>query len=297
MLLSMTGYGEAQTSGPGFTVGVEVRAVNNRHLKVNVRGSEPYPAMENEVEKIVRRTVRRGSVLVQIRAARESAVSEVRLNGPVLRGYLERLRLVCDEAGATALLPAMAAGILSLPGVTSDEPAATGLPPEEWTAAEQALEQALHRLDSARKDEGRAMADELLLHQRHMADQLELVREHLPTVMAEYRNRLLERIRQALTETGVALEPEHLIREVAIFADRTDVSEELARFTAHLEQFTEVIRSSADGAGRRLEFIVQEMGREANTLGSKAGDVSISRHAVEIKATLEKVRELIQNVE
>jgi uncharacterized protein (TIGR00255 family) len=115
--------------------------------------------------------------------------------------------------------------------------------------------------------------------------------------MAEYRSRLLERVRQAVAEAGVTLEPDHLIREVALFADRTDVAEEMARLAAHLDSFAELVRTGAEGAGRRLEFVVQEMGREVNTLGSKAGDVSISRHVVEMKATLEKIRELVQNVE
>jgi uncharacterized protein (TIGR00255 family) len=104
-------------------------------------------------------------------------------------------------------------------------------------------------------------------------------------------------VRQAIADAGIALEPEHLVREVALFADRTDVSEEVLRLTSHLEQFAEIVKKGEEGAGRKLEFMVQEMGRETNTLGSKAGDVTISRHVVEIKATLEKIRELVLNVE
>jgi uncharacterized protein (TIGR00255 family) len=115
--------------------------------------------------------------------------------------------------------------------------------------------------------------------------------------MGEYRTRLLERIKQALADAGVTLEPDNLIREVALFADRTDVAEEVSRLTAHLDSFAELVRAGAEGAGRRLEFGVQEMGRETNTLGSKAADVTLSRHVVEMKATLEKIRELVQNVE
>nr|MCU0703853.1 DUF1732 domain-containing protein [Fimbriiglobus sp.] len=115
---------------------------------------------------------------------------------------------------------------------------------------------------------------------------------------ANYRTRILDRVRQAVADAGVAVESDHLIREVAVFADRTDVSEEVTRFAAHLDQFAELVKTgAADGAGRRLEFVVQEMGREANTLGSKAGDVRVSRRVVDLKANLERVRELIQNVE
>jgi uncharacterized protein (TIGR00255 family) len=141
------------------------------------------------------------------------------------------------------------------------------------------------------------MGNELLLHHRHLTDQLALINQHLPAVTADYRTRLLERVKQAVVEAGVTVEPEQLIREVALFADRTDVAEETSRLAAHLGTFAELVRTGAEGAGRRLEFVVQEMGRETNTLGSKAGDVTVSRHVVELKATLEKIRELVQNVE
>ncbi|MCZ2342500.1 MAG: YicC family protein [Bacteroidales bacterium] len=297
MLLSMTGFGEFTGQEPGLTVGVEVRSVNNRHLKVSVRGSEPYSGMESEIEKIVRRSVRRGSLLVQIRVDRVENNSSARLDSAVLRDYILSIHTACEAAGTPQLLNPIASGILSLPGIITDRPLLTPLPEREWALVQSTLEQALTRLHSTRTDEGHAMAAELLDHHQHIAGHLEQVRTHLPAVSADYRKRLVERVRQAVAEAGIAVEPQHLMREVAIFADRVDVSEELARFASHLAQFVEVIQGPGEGAGRRLEFIVQEMGREANTLGSKAGDVTISRHAVEIKATLEKIRELIQNIE
>src|SRR5205823_9940684 len=103
------------------------------------------------------------------------------------------------------------------------------------------------------------------------------------------------RVRQAVRDAGAGVEPEHLVREVALFADRSDVAEEVTRLTSHLDQFAELVRTGGEGAGRKLEFVIQEMGRETNTLGSKAGDVTISRHVIDIKATLEKARELGQN--
>ncbi len=297
MLFSMTGFGEARGTGPGFAIAVEVRSVNNRHLKVTVRGTDPYPLLEPELEKVVRRFVRRGTLLVHVQVDRQPKPGELRLNTAALRTYLEQLRAACQEAGTPELLPHLAAGALALPGVTP-EPGLSGGPPEdEWPVVERTLEQALQRLDAARKEEGRAMANELMLHHRHLTDQLALIRQHLPAVMAEYRGRLLERVRQAVAEAGVTLEPEHLTREVALFADRTDVAEETSRMAAHLDSFAELVRTGAEGAGRRLEFVVQEIGRETNTLGSKAGDVTVSRYVVELKATLEKIRELVQNVE
>ena len=125
---------------------------------------------------------------------------------------------------------------------------------------------------------------------------LAAVRGLLPAVATEYRQRLLDRVRQAVADAGVVLSAETVIREVALFADRSDVSEEVMRLSSHLDQFTELIRKG-DEAGRKLEFVIQEMGRETNTIGSKAGDVAISRHVIEIKSTLEKLREQVQNVE
>lgn len=142
------------------------------------------------------------------------------------------------------------------------------------------------------------MAAELMAQHAAMTAALAGVRECLPAVVAGYRTRILDRVRQAVADAGVTVQADHLIREVAIFADRTDVSEEVMRFAAHLDQFAELATAGAgDGAGRRLEFVVQELGREANTLGSKAGDVTVSRRVIDLKAHLERVRELIQNVE
>jgi uncharacterized protein (TIGR00255 family) len=234
---------------------------------------------------------------VHVRVDRQAKQGETRLNVAALRTYLDQLRAACQEAGTPELLPHLAAGVLALPGVSLEPVLSGGLPEEEWPVVERTLEQALQRLDTVRKEEGRAMGNELLLHHRHLSDQIALINQHMPGVLAEYRGRLLERVKQAVAEAGVSLESEHLVREVAIFADRTDVTEETSRLAAHLDSFADLIRTGAEGAGRRLEFVVQEMGRETNTLGSKAGDVTVSRHVVEMKATLEKIRELVQNVE
>lgn len=297
MLLSMTGFGEARTQTDTLAAAVEVRAVNNRYLKVTVRGTDPYPMLEPEVEKVVRRHVRRGTLLIQVRVERQAQSTGLSLNTAALRAYLRQIREACDAAGTPEFAAPLLAGVLALPGV-APESARFGAPPdEEWPVVEKTLEDALGKLDSMRRDEGRAMANELLLHHRHIGDQLEMIRQHLPAVMNDYRQRILERVRQAVADAGVGVEPQHLVREVALFADRTDVNEEVTRLASHLDQFVEVVRKGDEGAGRKLEFVTQEMGRETNTLGSKAGDVTLSRYVIEIKATLEKIRELVQNVE
>lgn len=296
MLLSMTGFGEARTQTELLAAGVEVRAVNNRHLKVTVRGTEPYPMFEAELEKVVRRHVRRGTVTIHVRVERQSRGSDLALNLTALTGYLRQIRVACEEAGTPEYAAHLLAGALALPGV-APEGRAPGSPPEdEWPVVEQTLDAALRRLDSMRREEGRAMTAELLAQHAVITAELASVRALLPAVTGDYRNRILERVRQAVGDAGVSVNPDHLIREVALFADRTDVSEEVTRLAAHLDQFTDLVRKG-DEAGRKLEFVIQEMGRETNTMGSKAGDVAVSRHVFEIKAALEKIRELVQNVE
>jgi uncharacterized protein (TIGR00255 family) len=297
MLDSMTGFGSSAGTGQGFSATIEIRSVNNRHLKVMVRGSEPYPLYEADIEKVVRKTVRRGSLHVQIRVERDAKLADQKLNIRALRAYKQQVIEACDGLDSAAV-NAVLSGLLSLPGIVPETAVNSRLPADEWPIVESLLEDALQRLDAARKEEGRAMAAELMTLHKNMGSELVKLRQYLPTVMANYRQRILERVRQAVADSGVIVETDQLIREVAIFADRTDVAEEVTRFTAHLEQYAEIVSNGApEGAGRRLEFVVQEMGREANTMGSKAGDVTISRHVVEIKATLERVRELIQNVE
>lgn len=294
MLHSMTGFGSAQQSTPAFNVAVEIRSVNNRHLKVSVRGSDPYSLFESEFEKVVRKSIRRGSVHVQVRVERQTKSNELTLNAEALKSYLKQLRAVAEPAE----LPGLLAGVLALPGIAPQTVSLAGLPEDEWPVVERALETAIKALNTVRRTEGQAMAAELRQLHSQLGTELQLVRENLPRATANYRERILDRVRQAVSEAGITIEADQLIREVAIFADRTDVAEEVTRFGAHLAQYAEVVeKGSSDSAGRRLEFIVQEMGREINTMGSKAGDVAISRHVVEMKAVLERIRELILNVE
>jgi uncharacterized protein (TIGR00255 family) len=293
----MTGFGEARTQTDTLTAAAEVRAVNNRHLKVTVRGTDPYPMFEAEVEKVVRRHVRRGTVLIHLRVERQTKATDLRLNTSALAAFVAQVREACSAAGSPELAGPALAGVLALPGVAPDAVRLGAPPDDEWPVVEQTIESALRNLDAMRRDEGRAMAAELLTLHRAVAEQLDMIRRHIPTVMADYRQRLLDRLRVILAEAGVGITHEHLIRELALFADRSDVAEEVTRLGSHLDQFAEIVRKGDEGAGRKLEFVIQEMGRETNTLGSKAGDVAISRHVVEIKATLEKTRELVQNVE
>lgn len=296
MLLSMTGYGEARYQSDALTVAVELRAVNNRYLKVTLRANEPYNLLEPEVEKLVRQTVRRGTLQVHLRCDRQFAPQEYRINTPALRSYLTQLRGIAGELGLGNPGPECLGPLLALPGVVP-EPGDLGLAiAEEWPILQKVLEQALAKLQTMRQEEGRAMAVELLQHRDFIAAQLEQIRQRAPAVVEAYRDRLHERVKKLLKELDVEIDKSDLIKEVSIFAERSDIAEEIVRLASHLVQFQEFLKEP-ESPGRKLEFLTQEMFREVNTIGSKASDVDISKLVVEIKGTLEKIRELVQNVE
>jgi uncharacterized protein (TIGR00255 family) len=292
VLLSMTGFGEAHRQDERWSVRAEVRSVNNRHLKFSAKLSEPFGALEPELERLVRETVRRGTVQLVLRVDRPRRPEDYRLNLVALASYRDQLLALEGESGGAPDL----AALLSLPGVVEERRPQADDPHDDWPALAPIVAEALGRLHDSRADEGRAMAAELLGLGEAIGRLLEQVAARGPEVVAAYRDRLTERVRGLIQDKGVALEAKDLIREVAILAERADIAEEVIRLRAHLAQFVAVIHEP-ESAGRKLEFVVQEMGREINTIGSKANDVAISRDVVEIKGLLEKIRELIQNVE
>jgi uncharacterized protein (TIGR00255 family) len=298
VLLSMTGHGEARGQDQALHVAVEVRSVNNRYLKLVLRAAEPYNLLEAEVERVVRRHVRRGTIQVQLRVDRPHQAQDYRINETALQSYAEQVWAACETLGIPRPDVAGLLGpLLALPGV-APEPGAGQTPvDEDWPLIERVLGEALGRLQAMRRDEGGRMAQELMNYHAQVAERLADVRQRVPEIVTGYRDRLLERVRGLLADSGVTAQPDDLIREVSIFAERSDVAEEVTRLASHLEQFEQTIRNETEAPGRKLEFLVQEMGRETNTIGAKASDVTVSRDVVEIKATLEKVRELIQNVE
>ena len=295
MLLSMTGFGDARLQEERWTISVEIRTVNNRHLKLGAKLSEPYGALEPELERLVRNTIRRGTVQVVVRVDRPRKPEDYRLNLVALTSYRDQLRALNDAEGAQPT-PLPISSLLVLPGVTEERKPTSTDPHEDWPTLEGVISQALMKLQEARAEEGQAMAVELLALGKAVATQLDLIVARGPEVVSAYQKRLTDRVQSILQGEGITLEPKDLIREVAILSERADITEEIIRLRAHLAQYVEVIHEP-ESAGRKLEFVVQEMGREINTIGSKANDVEISRSVVEIKGLLEKVRELIQNIE
>jgi uncharacterized protein (TIGR00255 family) len=288
----MTGFGEGRLQSEVLSVYVEVRAVNNRHLKMTAKISEPYGSLEPDIERLVREKVHRGTIQLSLRVERPRQAEDYRLNLVALASYRDQL---CALSGAPATAEDLSA-LLSLPGVVEDRKATVDDPHDDWPILSGVVSEALHKLQASRAEEGRAMAEELVSLGESVEGYLDKIEARGPDVVSSYQARLTTRIQSMLDAQGVTIEPRDLIREVAIFSERADIAEEITRLRAHLRQFVEVI-NAPESAGRKLEFVVQEMGRETNTIGSKANDVEISRNVVEIKGLLEKVRELIQNIE
>ena len=292
MLLSMTGYGEARLEDSRWTIQVEVRTVNNRHVKLSAKISEPYGTKEAEVEQLVREKVKRGSVQLNLRVERPRRPEDYRLNLVALASYREQLKSVHGYGEQANDLTQL----LALPGVVEDCRLPEPVTDLDWSAIAKVVSKALDQLHSSRAAEGRIMADELTALAREISEHLGRIADRGPAVVLNYQKRLTDRIQTLLRGQGVAVEAADLAREVAILADRCDISEEIVRLRAHLSQYLGIIED-AQSSGRKLEFVVQEMAREINTIGSKANDVEISLSVVEVKALLEKIRELVQNVE
>lgn len=295
----MTGYGDARGQTDTFVCQIEVRSVNNRHLKLMLRAPEPFNLLEAEFEKVVRRFVRRGTLLIQLRIDRNKKAEDFRIDQVALRSYLKQIHDAwtgLDKATRPSL-ESLVGQVVALPGVAV-EPGFSGVTVEdEWPALETTLTEALTRLQKMREDEGQRMSRELVGYRDQIAGHLAGIRERQPAIVPAYRDRLRERVQALIAESGVKLADHDLLREIAVFADRSDISEEITRLDSHLVQFGEILGGKDDSIGRKLEFVTQEMGRETNTIGSKAADVGISRQVVDIKAILEKIRELLQNVE
>lgn len=290
----MTGHGEAHREFDRMTVSVEVRSVNSRYLKLSFRGGDGYGALEPNVEAVVRRIVRRGTVQVNLRIDRQATADDYHLNLQVLAGYRKQLEKLCDQLHVADSIHLES--LVMLPGVIDESAARTVDLENDWPPVEETLTAALENLGRMREDEGRAMAEDLRANLAVVAGELDAIQKRAPLVAESYRDRLTERLKKLLAEHEVTVETADVVREVGLFAERSDISEEVVRLRSHLEQF-EAIMNLPESNGRKLDFLTQEMNRETNTIGSKANDAEIARHVVDIKSSIERIREMVQNVE
>src|SRR5438876_911288 len=290
----MTGFGEARRQVNGTSVAVEVRTINSRHFKLSYRASEGYAPLEPDVEAATREIIRRGTVQLNLRVDRATAAEDYRIDIDVLENY--RQQLEDYTARREWNVPVDLRVLLTLPGAIIERSRAENDPRKEWPMIEPVVREALAATAKMRAEEGVALAADLAHNGRQILELLDAIAKRAPEVIQSYQSRLTTRVEQALSELNVTVEPADLLREVALFADRSDISEEIVRLRSHLQQY-EAALMFAESSGRKLEFITQEMGREINTIGSKANDGEISRLVVEIKTALERIREQIQNVE
>ena len=231
---------------------------------------------------------------VNLRIERQHSCQDYRIDTDVLKGYLEQIQDFCTKLGETAEIALEA--LLPLPGVVNDQSAAMFRPELDWPAISEVLSAALENLAQMRVREGRAMGDDLSANCRAIAAGVEEIQRRAPLVVDAFRARLEERLKKLLAEYNVTLDAANVVREVCVVAERGDISEELVRLKSHLDQFDSIMRLP-ESSGRKLEFLTQELFREANTIGSKSNDVEIAKHVIEIKTAIERIREMIQNIE
>ncbi len=290
---SMTGFGQARREIDGALYAVEVRSVNSRYYKSLIRLPEMWSFLEPEIDQLVRQRLHRGSVHFTLRMKVASGEAAYDVNTHALERYIEHLETLRPDQ-ADIQLSVDVGSLLQLPGVCSPPE------PEELTrrAREPLLEvvgEALDALGAMRAEEGGAIAESLESHCRDIKRELTQIAQRAPQVVESYHQRLRRRVQELMNRAELGVGESDLAREIAVFAERSDISEELSRLQSHLAQFWQILHEE-DQPGRKLEFIAQEMLREANTTAAKANDTEVARHVVELKAAIDRIKEQIQNV-
>ena len=286
----MTGYGQGSASGSNFTVTVDLRSVNNRNLDIHWRAPQDLASLEIPLKKQIQAAVTRGRVDVNVNLAQTSdAVFEI--NRPLIRGYLEALRTIRDEFALTGE-PDLSS-IVRLPNVLTSP---AGNAPNEAIAQciEEAMTQALAALIAMRAVEGHQLQKELLGRVNRIEGHLSVIESNSTGLIEAYRDKLRKRISELLEKSVV--DETRLAQEAAYLAERSDITEEITRLKSHLGQLREILASDGE-VGKKLDFLLQESNREANTILSKSSEISICDAAIEIKTEVERLREQAQNVE
>ncbi len=294
MMRSMTGFGQAQRSIGGAQYVVEIRSLNSRYFKATVRLPELWSAYEADIEKHLRERLRRGAVHLTMRMKTTSADMAHQVNTGVLERYVEQLDIVRPDQTDVAMSMDLAS-LLLLPGVCS--------PPELQEMVEGARTELMKLIDDAikavlamRGEEGKAIAADLEGHCSVIEERGKHIAQRAPLVLKEYHQRLKRRVAELTGSAELALDQQELAREVAIYAERCDIAEELSRLQSHLGQFRSTMQAE-DQPGRKLDFIAQEMLREANTIAAKGNDAEITREIVDVKSAVDRIKEQVQNVE
>lgn len=298
MIRSMTGFGSATEQIEGVHYAVEVRSLNNRYFKSTIRLPEEISGLEAEIESILRNRLNRGSItLITKRYAAEGLLTH-RINDAALVTYLDHLETLHEKfANRDQSINIDLTALLALPGVLQPEDE-RALMDTARPVTLKLVEQACTKLLDMRSREGANIRTDLHNQKRYILERVDIVAGRAPQVVEEYHTRLHTRVNDLLARSELKIDEKDLLREVAIYAERSDVSEEINRLRGHMEQMERIIDSNEiEPAGRTLDFLTQELLREANTIASKSNDATISRAIVEVKGAIDRIKEQVQNVE
>ena len=293
MLMSMTGYGRAESAAHDYAVETEIRSVNGRFFKAHYKLPPQLSRFESEIEKLLKKTLSRGTIDLYVKFARTSNPGGYTFNANAAKGYfkqLDKLKKAFDlEDNVTLEL------LSTLPGVLESEEQVDDTE-KLWQLLQTTILKTIDSVCEMRRKEGQELQNDLAAHLDTVDGLLGTIRERLPQSLAEYKDRLRERIKQLLEGSDVQLTDQDLTREIVLYIERSDIAEELARMASHLNQFRDTM-SSGGAVGRQLEFLGQEMHREANTMGAKVNDPKLSTVVTAVKTTVDKIREQVLNIE
>ena len=294
MICSMTGFGQGCSEVDGVVYTVEVRSVNNRYFKAQIRLPDIAAYLEGEIERLHRDSIHRGTVNYTLRMKNVSGEAFFDIDENAIKTYTQRLgNLIGGDSGHSRI---DLASMLSLPGIVQPVVPDQAHMEKMRQVILALTQEALEMLKQSRTEEGRSVTDDLLGNLDRIAENLEVVRGRVGDVIEEYHSRLKDRVDRLLAKAQLNIDQDLLAREVAVFADRSDIAEELSRLAAHLGQFRTCCETGGT-VGRRLDFITQEMLREANTIASKSSDTTINRSVIEMKCAIDRIKEQVQNVE
>ena len=299
MLKSMTGFGRGQYEDENFSITVEMKTVNHRYNEVAIRLPRFLNPLEDKIRKTILKTVNRGRIDVFINA--DYTTSEnctLKVDKNLAAAYHKALQEVGAAIGLEELNINSAQEVMYLSRCQDVINVKEGFFDVEtvWHKVEQAVNEALKNLVSMRETEGGNIYGDFIYRADLIAEKLTQIEARSPMVVEEYQAKLTDRLNNLLADHNITVEPERLLQEVAIFADRASITEEIVRLKSHIKQFKNIINSDQP-VGRKLDFLIQEFNREANTIASKANDYTLAQIVVEIKAEIEKIREQIQNIE
>ena len=292
MVRSMTGFGRAQASVEGYNITVEIRSVNHRYFELYTKIPRTYSFLEEKVKALLQTEISRGKVecSVQIEATADESVV-VTVNEPLAKGYVDAVEQISKTFNIandlTAMSVARFSDVLSISKAPVDEELL-------WSKVSPVVSDALKGFVDMRLAEGVKLSQDVLSRADIILDNVSYIEERSPETVKAYSEKLLERMKAVLGDTQV--DEARILTEAAIYADKVAVAEETVRLRSHIEQLHSMLEST-EAVGRKLDFLVQEINREANTIGSKAQDVDIARRVIDIKAEVEKIREQIQNIE